>query len=296
MRRAIFREAELAYGKAAELMKAAIKKMPTWPPALSGRAIKEQLEQRVDLDINLRGRSKAKQGRLSEAEADARAALLSRVKAQGKYTLSATTIIEGLASILWLQGRYPEADRLMRIALEIREATGVRPNSEAIVENLKQLSSLAVLQRNYEEATRLDIKIDSLTNMWEPERRLLLGLDSHQVDSLLASGRTHEAVVAAEALLAQETLRLGETHQDVALIEGQLAVGYAKTERASEALAAFKKAIPILMSVSRTTDIDDSLDDRFPQRAYPKHRRGVRWFHHETQKVLPPKQRAKHFT
>jgi CHAT domain-containing protein len=252
-----FGEAELAYGKAAELVKAAIKKLPTWPPPFGTRANKEQLEQRIDLDINLRGHCKAKQGRLSEAEADARAALLSRVKAQGKYTSSATTIIEGLASILWLQGRYPEADRLLRIALEIREATGVRPNSEALVENLMQLSSLAVLQRNYEEATRLDIKIDSLITMWEPERRLLLGLDNRQVDSLLARGRAREAVAAAEALLAQETLRLGETHQDVALIQGQLAVGYLKIDRAPDALAAFKKAIPVLLSGSRTTDIDD---------------------------------------
>jgi CHAT domain-containing protein len=253
-----FHGAELAYGRAAALTRVTINKMRTWPQAFNVRTTKEELEQRVDLDIDLRGRSKAKQGRLAEAEADARAALLSRVRAEGKYTLSATTMIEGLASILSLQGRYPEADRLIRIALEIREATGVRPNSEAIVENLKQLSSLAVLQRNYEEAAALDTKIDSLTNMWEPERRLLLGLDSRQVDSLLTRGRAHEAIVAGEALLAQETLRLGETHEDVALIRGQLAVGYAKTDRVLEALAAFEKAIPILMSGSRTTDIDDS--------------------------------------
>jgi tetratricopeptide (TPR) repeat protein len=70
-------------------------------------------------------RMKAKQGRLSEAEADARRALLARLKDQGKYNAAIPFYIVGLANCLVEQGRYAEAEKLVRVALEINRAVGV---------------------------------------------------------------------------------------------------------------------------------------------------------------------------
>ncbi len=52
---------------------------------------------------------KARQGRLAEAEVDARRALLSRLKDNGKYHPQTPRYVAGLAGILVEQGRYQEA-------------------------------------------------------------------------------------------------------------------------------------------------------------------------------------------
>ena len=252
-----FQIAEIAHGRTATLLKTAIGKMPTWP---SGTVVatKERLEYQIDFEMGQRGRAKAKQGRLAEAEVDARAALLSRLKAQGKYTVSTANLIEELAFVLLLQGRYAEAERLLRTTLEIRRTVGVAANSEASVGNLRRLSSLATLQQRHQDAAKLDAEIDQIIKSWEPQRRQLYEFDSNRVYSLLATGQISDAVAAAQKLMAREISRLGKAHPDVALSRGLLAIGYAKAGRYSEALAEFRKSVPQLLATTRTTDIDES--------------------------------------
>ena len=69
---------------------------------------------------------KAKQGRLAEAEVDARGVLLSRLKEQGKYNPMTTRFVMGLAGILVEQGRYADAEKLIRSALDIQRTVGDR--------------------------------------------------------------------------------------------------------------------------------------------------------------------------
>ena len=74
---------------------------------------------------------KARQGRLAEAEVDARRALLSRLKDQGKYNPVTPRFIMGLADILVEQGRYAEAEKLARVSLEINRTVGVAEDSQS---------------------------------------------------------------------------------------------------------------------------------------------------------------------
>ena len=60
-----------------------------------------------------------RQGRLAEAEADARKALLAVLGSQGKYHPNTPKYITVLAAILLEQGRYSEAEKLSRAALDI---------------------------------------------------------------------------------------------------------------------------------------------------------------------------------
>src|SRR5262249_30278960 len=82
-----FREAEAAYRRAEIWMHENIRLLHTYdfipPPP-------DQLEQTTDFLIAAQGRVKARQGRLAEGEADVRRALLSRLKATGKYNLQTT--------------------------------------------------------------------------------------------------------------------------------------------------------------------------------------------------------------
>ncbi|RYG86887.1 MAG: tetratricopeptide repeat protein, partial [Alphaproteobacteria bacterium] len=70
-------------------------------------------------------RMKAQQGRLAEAEVDARRALLSRLKDVGKYNPVTINFMRGFAGILIEEGRYEDAEKLARVAIEINRTIGV---------------------------------------------------------------------------------------------------------------------------------------------------------------------------
>ena len=116
-----FRDAEAAY-KVGELRKrAAIK------PILAGQnpPSESSLVLAVDFTVLSQARMKARQGRFGEAEVDARRALLSQLKNQGKYNRGHAALHAGLADILVEQGRYAEAEQLARVSLEISKTVGV---------------------------------------------------------------------------------------------------------------------------------------------------------------------------
>ena len=98
-----YRDAEAAYKKATDYRRGWIQdsKKTDYPPPES------QIRQNVDSDLLNVARMKAKQGRLAEAEVDARAVLLTRLKEQGKYNPLTTKYVMGLAGILIEQGPLP---------------------------------------------------------------------------------------------------------------------------------------------------------------------------------------------
>ena len=91
---------------------------------------RDQLEQAIDVVIAAQGRMKARQGRIAEGEADVRRALLSRLKATGKYNLSTARYIGYLANLLVEQGRFAEAEQLTRTQLEIQQTLGVPKDAQ----------------------------------------------------------------------------------------------------------------------------------------------------------------------
>jgi Flp pilus assembly protein TadD len=90
-------------------------------------------------------RNEMKQGKLSAAEADARRALLGILKAQGKYTPTTPNFIVGLAGILVEQGRYKEAERLGRSALDVLRRIGVADEAPQSASILSSLGNILVL-------------------------------------------------------------------------------------------------------------------------------------------------------
>src|SRR5262245_52257256 len=109
-RRGQFREAETSYRLSEQHRRAGLKTTVNQriaPP-------EAQLTRYIDSAVLSQARMKMKQGRLAEAESDARRALLSRLKSQGKYHPVMPTFVMGLANVLVEQGRYDEAEKLAR--------------------------------------------------------------------------------------------------------------------------------------------------------------------------------------
>ena len=93
-------------------------------------------------------------GPASEAEVDARRALLSRLQDTGKYNPTTARYVMGLADILVEQGRYAEAEQLTRVAVDINRTVGLAENSQVEVTPLAHLAGILRLERKNEEATR----------------------------------------------------------------------------------------------------------------------------------------------
>lgn len=248
-----FREAEAAYRLGEQRKRAGMKGVMEAdnPPA------ETVLLQAIDNTVLSQARMKARQSRLAEAEADARRALLSRLKDQGKYNAATPRFIMGLSDILVEEGRYAEAEQLARVSLEINRTVGVPDNSQSTVQLLSQLGSILNLQRKGREAAEVWAQVDKATAGWEPARRQVFELNGSRIASLYASGQLDAGIAAAEQLVKKQIGRVGEAHFDTASARGTLAIGLMRAGRDADAIREFKAAIPVLMAASRENADDD---------------------------------------
>ncbi|WP_339027478.1 CHAT domain-containing protein [Bradyrhizobium symbiodeficiens] len=249
-----FADAEVAY-RNAELRKRASTKAlleADNPPA------ETILLQAIDGIILNQARMKAKQGRLAEAEVDARRALLSRLKDTGKYNSVTPRFVMGLAGILVDQGRYEEAEKLGRVALEIANKVGVPEDSQATVQVLSQLAGILTLRRQNAEAGAMFARIDKAVTGWDPRRRQVFELNPSRILSLYGSGQLDAGIAAAEQLVKKQIARVGENHFDAASARGTLAMGLMRAGRDAEAIGEYKAAIPVMMAGANENADDEN--------------------------------------
>jgi len=248
-----FRDAENSYRLAELRRRASIKAImssPNPPP-------ETQMLQAADLMVLGQSRMKARQGRVAEAEADARRALLARLRDQGKYNPRTPTYIMGLADVLIEEGRYREAEKMVRVALEINQTVGVAEDSSSTVKMLSHLGAVLNLQRRFKEAGAVYARLDKAITNWDPQQRAAFELNTGRIYSLYIAGRVADGIAAAQALLKRELGRVGEKHFDTAVARGALAMGYIKAGREADAINEFHAAIPILMAAAREASDDD---------------------------------------
>ena len=246
--------AEKSYQLAEQRRRASVKGLmsgPNPPP-------ESQILQAADSMVLGQSRMKAKQGRLAEAEADARRALLARLKDQGKYNAATPFFVIGLANCLVEQGRYAEAEKLVRVALEINRTVGVADDSQSTVNELSFLASILSLQNKRKETAETYAEIDRATAKWDPQRRQLLDLNGSRIYSLYGSDQIERGIAAAQELLKRNTARYGEKSYETVLARGTLAVGYMRAKRDAEAIREFRAAIPVLMATQENADDDNS--------------------------------------
>jgi CHAT domain-containing protein len=249
-----FRDAETAY-RLAELRKRAGMKgiLDSENPPSESTVL-----QAIDSTVLGQGRMKARQGRLAEAEVDARRALLARLKDTGKYNAGTPRYVMGLAGILVEQGRYAEAEQLARVSLEINETVGVPGEAQSTVQLLSQLGGILNLQRKGRDASAIYNRIDKAIANWEPQRRQVFELNPSRILSLYSSGQLDLGITAAEQLVKKQISRVGDSHFDTASARGTLAVGLMRAGRDAEATREFKLAIPIMMAASRENADDEN--------------------------------------
>lgn len=247
-----FSEAEASYRLAEQRRRAAARAIGDADSSVENLTL-----QTADLLLLSQARVKAKQGRLAEAEADARRALLSRLQDRGKYGPVMPRFTMGLANILIEEGRFVESEKLMRASLEILRAVGVRDDSPTTVRILLRLGGVLNLQRKTEEAARVFAQIDQLVAKWDPLERQAFEINGSRILSLYASGQVDAGIAAGEQLVKKQAADVGDKHFDTASARGILAVGLMRAGRDADALREFKAAIPVMIEASRENADDD---------------------------------------
>ena len=99
--------------------------------------------------------------------------------------------------------------------------------------------------------------LDVATKDWEEERRARIQLNYPRIFANYYTGKTDLGIKFAQANV-ERTKKLGEQHFDYAMAQATLASGLLYGSRFAEARQAFKVAMPILLSRTRTGDFDDA--------------------------------------
>jgi CHAT domain-containing protein len=253
-RRGQYREAELALTKSETLRRVAQEKSANREnvPARSNTQLV------IDNTVADEGLVKARQQRLAEAEADMRRSLLSRLHFVGKYHATTARTVGRLAYIIKQQGRYAEAEKLARTAIDIYRTLEFPQDGQAYVIALEQLASVLPPQRRWRDAAEVYGMLDAATIGWTQPRRDSLLLTPARIVTLYEVGNLAVGIESAKALVKRETARVGEQDIDTAIARGILAVGLARTSRNDEALAQFQMAVPLLTFASDQGGDDDS--------------------------------------
>lgn len=247
-----FAEAEAGYHKASILHANSVKTYAQWesrPPA--GAA-----ETSADWALALEGRVKVKQGRVGEGEADVRRALLSRLSKSGKYHVDTAGILGVLVYVLQEQGRYEEAEQLQRQVIGIYQGLGYSVESAQMVSAHLFLAQIINLRGRYDVASKLYDQVDVWTANWEQSRRVAVSGGLARVAVMLSEGSNDNALEIVQRQLERERQRSGDKSFNTSLTRGFYAIALARKNMAQEALQAFKECLPVLVSVSGSSDDD----------------------------------------
>ena len=244
-----FRDAESAFLEARELRLKSIeafRKLKETNPDVP--LVSEQQRQADAFLLNI-AEMKSRQGRLAEAELDARTVLLSRLKADGKYNPLITKYLTGLAGILRLQSRFPEAEKLVRTSLDIQRTLGIGDDQFNSAAALSLLGVILTGEKRYADANEAFDRLQEATAKWEPGQREALLSKVSRVHALLTVGRIEEALTAAQALVDYRVARVGEGHYDSASARGFYGIALMRAGKDLEAIREFRIALPVLLAI-----------------------------------------------
>ena len=201
------------------------------------------------LSSNLR-----RQGRLVEAELEARRALRRALALDGRHGSRAALMLGQLTRVVFAQGRYAEAEMLARTGVEILEQGGAASESLSLGAARRRVADALVAQGRWEDGIAVYERMRAeMAGDADAYRQFLDG----NVDwalALIRTGRPGLAIPLLSPAVQRLSATLGDKHAKTALRRGFLAMALAATGAREAALAAFVQAVPVLMSRSRRAE------------------------------------------
>ena len=199
----------------------------------------------------LLARTLIRQGRLAEAENEAREAALGALATQqGRYSPHTAWMLRSLTWVYLEQGRSREAETLARAVINIFEKTETAPESLRFATARADLAAALELQgRDQESLDEYDTIRAGLGRDPESRDQFFAG-NVRYAELLLKTGRVDRALEQLEVALARSQRLVGEAHRETAEIHGSLARAYAVKGDRRRALQEFREASAVLTRVS----------------------------------------------
>ena len=239
-----YAEAETFYRSA---LRAAEKTLKDNPEFKYGPIFREEVQSEL-------ARNLVRQGRLVEAEVEARNALSKTLARLGRYSPETALMLKPLAEVIGVQGRNAEAEKLARAVIDIYQQTGASESSLGLAQGRAFLAETLVNQGHWQEALA---EFGAMGKGFVDDPDTLEQFFGHNLSwalALLGADRAAEAKSIAAAALQRNLGKVGKKHQRTAEASGVLAMALGAEGERREALAEFSKAIPILLSRSRQAD------------------------------------------
>ncbi len=199
-----------------------------------------------DLADNLR-----RQGRLVEAEFQARKAVRGALQSHGLYSAHTAMMVSRLNKVIFEQGRFKEAEILARANLDVYRKSRTARESALLAEAKSVLASAILAQRRWHEAL---VEYDAILEALNPDPAAYEGFVSQHPNlwlALVKGDRGAEALKLVEPAYNLTKKRFGETHYNTAETGGILAMALSVTGQRDRALRQFSRWVPILTKSSR---------------------------------------------
>lgn len=249
-----YAEAETNFASSIANVRDAVEKAKNWPekPPAGG------METGNDINLLRLGETKLAQGRIVEAEVDIRQALLSLLRRGGKYSPQTGQAAISLSTVMIEQGRYAEAEKLALTALDIFRNIGIDETASQIINTKRALANILILQRRWRDAAALYEEVFAAVQGNQDAARAGSRVSNGRILALARTGQGARAAEVAGRILEATTARLGERHFDTAMARGLHGVALAAAGQDAESVAAFRAALPVILSSSRQADTEES--------------------------------------
>ncbi len=215
-----------------------------WPKGMGGDLKRREITFRKF--IGFRMENFRRQGRLVEAEAEARRIVRHALDTEGRYSFETVSAIQGLIGILSAQRRYAEAELLARLNLRIfRKVDGARLSLPTIQAKMTLADAIAAQGRWHEALAHYEALRKGLENDPAAYQKFFVG-NLNLAMAMMVAERPEHAAGVLRAAGERSALLLGEDHFETAMIRGVLGAAYMRSGARERASLEFGRAIPLL--------------------------------------------------
>ena len=204
---------------------------------------------RADIAMSL-----VKQSRLVEAEVMARTGLTGTLQKFGRYSSNTALMVRKLASVITAQGRFAEAERLARAAIDIYAKIGVPEDASVLAAARRKLAGILVRRGRWQAALTEYNAIEAALATDPGLFKRVYAVNLDWAIALSLSDQNDKARRTAELGLQRALSAVGAKHYDTAEARGVLAMTLGHEGEGAAALRIYREALPILLSHSRQSD------------------------------------------
>ena len=209
------------------------------------------ITERIGLAENL-----LNQGRLVDAEMEAREALKEAIGLGGKQSPLVGYVLLTLGNILINQGRLEEAEQICKTSGHIMEESGISTYSSQLGSARTAIGNIMIARKDYTAAMKqFDIAREGmLENKYLYETAF--SLNPNLIIALVKAGRIEDAIRCINHAYEIKKSFLGETHPDTLELIALRAMARVAENRNNLALQDFSLSVPFMLQQSTSSTID----------------------------------------